>query len=59
MTGDFMHSRRARVLAISFAAAAFAVTGGAALRSHARAEAYRNMVNNTNEIQEDAAVVGA
>ena len=47
MTGDFMHSRRARVLAISFAAAAFAVTGGAALRSHARAEAYRNIVNNT------------
>ena len=47
MTGKFFHSRRARVLAVSFTAAAFAVTGGAALKSHARAEAYRNIVNNT------------
>lgn len=47
MTKEFFHSRKARVLAISFAAAAFAVTGGAALKSHARAEAYRNIVNNT------------
>ena len=47
MTKEFFRSRRARVLAISFAAAAFAVTGGAALKSHARAEAYRNIVNNT------------
>ena len=47
MTKEFFHSRKARVLAVSFAAAAFAVTGGAALKSYARAEAYRNIVNNT------------
>ena len=47
MTKEFFRSRRAKVLAVSFAAAAFAVTGGAALKSHARAEAYRNIVNNT------------
>ncbi len=47
MTKEFFRSRKARVLAVSFAAAAFAVTGGAALKSHARAEAYRNIVNNT------------
>ena len=47
MTREFFRSRRAKTLIISFTAAAFAVTGGAALRSHARAETYRNIVNNT------------
>ena len=47
MTREFFRSRRAKTLFVSFAAAAFAVTGGAAIKSHARAEAYRNIVNNT------------
>lgn len=40
-------SRKAKLLAISFLAGAFAVTGGFAVQGHARAAAYENDLNNS------------
>lgn len=43
----FQWERRTKVLAISFFAAAFTVTGGLAVQGHIRAENYRNYINSS------------
>ena len=42
-------SRKAKILVISFLAAAFAVTAGFALQGHRRAEGYRQLLQNGYE----------
>ena len=46
MMRNHKRSRKAKILAASFLAGAFAVTGGFAVQGHSRAAAYQNHLNN-------------